>query len=246
MTFAVRPIGLRNAGVPWSSVLSLLHMEGVNGSDVFTDAASVIAPWSNVVGAAQVSSTQKPFGATSGNFTNGGIRSASSLQLRRLLDESFYISGWIRPDAVQNGAFFGVTAGSTVWTGTNGLFVAASLVSVAGTHALRLSVPASGTFAEASVTTATLRIPSGAWAHFALQSDVAAGTLSLGVNGSVETFARPAVGIPTGTPFTTWGAPPAQESSGLAGYLKEARIAVGVAPLSGSTYTVPTGPYPDA
>ena len=85
----------------WSNVAALLHMDGANGSTVFTDATG--RAWTTV-GAAQIRTDLSKFGGAAGQFTSAGARitTADSADLR-FGTGPWTVEGWFRPQAPVTG-----------------------------------------------------------------------------------------------------------------------------------------------
>lgn len=88
----------------FSSVVLGLHMDGTNGSTVFTDSSSYnrTVSW---FGAASISTTESKFGGASGRFSSNGsiLQVANSADLNPGAND-FTIDFWHKPDSVTSGA----------------------------------------------------------------------------------------------------------------------------------------------
>lgn len=235
----------------FDKVSLLLHMDGADGSTVFTDSSA--APKSvTAIGDAKISTAQTLFGGSTGYFDGAGdalsVANSAALDFGTgdfAIECWVYIAGNSAPDADGNrgctivspwsadvsGYIFGIT-GSTTTTGTG----------------LQLDSwgDASG---NGSLFRATASMPQNSWHHVA--ASVASGVRRLFLNGVQLSGAPITVGAGYAS-FDTFGRALQVGRSlssayplPLNGYLKGLRITKGVARYA-ANFTPPTAPFPDS
>lgn len=228
------------AGDPhWANVVSLQHLDGINGSTSFPDEKGKV--WTPS-GGAQISTAQSVFGGASALFngTNAYLSTPDSADWQ-FGSGSFTIDVRYRPGSASVDSTiyaYGSTAMNPATTA--GWALAHFGASLAGK--MRFFFYNGGTqyFVDTTTTFAA-----GVW--YAIRVERDGGTLCIYVNGTREsTLAVPTVAINTGT-FTLrmgyYGTVAARYANG---YIDEARITKGVARTSSATsYVVDTSPFPN-
>jgi hypothetical protein len=208
-----------------ANTLAILHLDGTNGSTVFTDSNAVTARTWTVTGNAQISTAQSKFGGASlyCDGTGDYILTTATPNLAFGTGD-FTVDLWVRPFAT-------VTAISGLWESRNGVNLnnplialsAAGLVTVYAGGLLRI--------------TGTTVFAAGVWNHVALVKS--SGQLRMYVNGTQEgaTYTDPnsyvAAACVIGAGY--------DGSSGFNGYFDEFRIS-NVARWT-ANFTPPTNPY---
>jgi len=81
----------------WTSVTTLLHAEGSNGSTTITDSSSVAATW-NASGSVQISTAEKKFGSSSMYFPSSSPSyiSTASTSAFDFGTGNYTVEGWIK------------------------------------------------------------------------------------------------------------------------------------------------------
>lgn len=208
----------------WTSVVSLLHFDGADGSTTFTDEKG--KTWTPT-GTAQLDTAQAMFGPSSLLLSgSGGTRlSSASTSTDFNPDTDYTAECWIRPSAVSNNAVFtfGTSNTARITVGisnTLGLY----LYTANGAAAVRIS---GGT------------ISTGVWRHVALTR--ASGTWYLFLNGTLLGTSSTTIS-PIGALSAYIGAGAVADTL-FAGHIDELRLTKGVARYT-SGFT-PSGPFPN-
>ncbi len=214
---------LSGAGIADTSVVSLLHFEGVNGATALGDAVTG-SNWTNT--GLTLTTANKQFGTSAANFN--GSAYAVSTQNVALGSNAFTAEAWFYPTRVATYEYlFGQLIPNNNNTWSVGLYNGKPGVGAWNAVSWNLN----------ATTSATLN----AWNHIAL---VRSGTeLRLYMNGAlvastssgVPTFATNKVSVGIAGP--TWGQAP------FLGVIDELRVSNGTARYSGSTYTVPSAAF---
>ena len=214
----------------------LLHMDGANGSAVFTDASPYARGNATVVGNAQVSTAQSKFGGASALFDGTGdyLSYPTSADFDFGAGD-FAIDAWIR---ITGGSARRYIASVTSAT-ENGPITWGLDIEVGGQ--LRLQCSFDGTANNVALVGTTV-LALNTWYHVAATR---AGNVfrvfvdgvlenSVTISGSLYWISSPlAVGTRTSTPTATpW----------WVGYIEELRISKGIARWT-ANFTPPTGPY---
>lgn len=219
----------------WSSVVSLLHFDGANGSTTFVD-EKITGPgmggWSPF-GGAEISTTGPKFG--SGclplNGTNQGINHGTTAQAKFDFGASdFTIEMWINPSAT-------ITTRQALYTrwATNGV-----AFHVTDAAKLRGFVTIGGTTYEC---TGTTNVTAGSYHHIAMVRDGVTLRLylnggqdaSVAVSGSINAINQ---GLYVGSePLSRW----------FNGRIDDFRVTNGVCRYpDGTSFALPTSPFPNS
>lgn len=209
----------------FANVVALLHFEGTNGSTTITDVTG--KAWT-VSGTAALSSTAKPFGATSLSCAGGAsdfVTTVASSADFAFGTGDFTLECWAYSTAV--GTYQALISPSSANNGE-------AMIKDATTYA----------YYRNGIRANTAAVSTSVWNHVAVTR--ASGVDRTFLNGVVSgtTFSPDAVNFATGKPQV--GA--CFVGSGLGrftGFIKEARITKGVARYT-STFTPPTGPFPNS
>jgi hypothetical protein len=207
----------------------------------FTNAGVVDATAKNVletVGNAQISTTQSKWGGGSMSFDGTGdylVEPANDLT--NFGNGAFTVEGWVRINATGSfQAIYSRTLAST--SGYGGTWVR-----VTDTNVLQGAF-SSGTSAHDIIISGTTALTTGQWYHFAWVRS--SNTFYLYLNGSQEATTTSSVTmyasgdrVSVGALFVTGSA-----VNTLNGYVDDLRVTKGLARYTGSTYTVPTAPFP--
>lgn len=228
--------------VAWSDVLSRLTFDGANNGTTFADAKGALS-WTRY-GNTVTKTGVKKFGTASGYFDGNGdyLQSGANAALKNLLSQSFTFSCWVYPTTIKS-RIFATGGGVAGFNSTNGIQVLL-MFSPNGAISLQfLNSAMTGASGVASVA----RVATGALSHIVAQADVAAGLVGLGINGKMEFFGLPDIGIPSSTPMAAFGTIPGEAghaSFAFEGYIDDARLAIGVAQYRAPFYNVPTAALP--
>lgn len=224
----------------FSSVSLLLHMEGSNGSTTFTDSGP--SSLTATAGGGTISTTEAKFGSASGAFNVSAndqyVSFPHSSGFTFSATDKFVIELWYYPTSFGSGNYL-VSKGDD----SGGVQLREWAVGVTASSMIfyRFS---SGDISYSAAATISLNT----WTHLAWACD--GSTVRLYQDGTLKGS-------------TAWGAPSGNGSdkdlwvgkflnyTGIAydtrGYIDELRITKGSdRGYTGSTITVPTGPYPDA
>lgn len=216
-------VGLTGQGVADTTVQSLLHFDGANGSTVVTDSITG-QNWANT--GISLSTAYKKFGTASGSF--GTTNYAVSTQNIALGSNNFTAELWFYPTRIVSYEYLlgqlSPNNNSTWWLGIyNGKLTVGAWNGVSWT----VQSPNNVTLNQ--------------WNHAAL---VRSGSqLRLYMNGSlvhtnssgVPTFATNKLAVGIAGPTWTDGA--------FSGQIDEVRISNGAVRYTGATYTMPTAPF---
>jgi hypothetical protein len=206
----------------FSSVSLLLHMDGTNGSTVFTDSSSnalAVTALNN----AQISTAQSKFGGASGLFDGSGDYLLSAADGTAIGTGDFTIEGWIR---TVDGSSYRCIA-SLVPDSDNNSFYVLNNTLIWYDGGVRCQ---SGTFSN------------NVWYHVAVTRS--SGTVRVFLDGTVSgaTFSSTAN---IGNNTTRIGTRGAATGEWFHGYIDELRITKGIARYTAS-FTPPTASFPDA
>lgn len=230
--FAMGPAFFRQAVAAsdpyFSSVSSLLHFEGSNGSTTFTD--QIAANTWTAHGSGVISTADKKFGTSSGNFPYNTLSpiSTSDKASLQMGTGDFTIEAWVNPQAPPNN--FGVWYLKGVNT-TGGLSI--------GTTPTTITVRRNGL----SDVIATVSI--SGWSHVAVVR--ASGVITIYLNGvSVKTDSTAFNNNDTDLLYIGSNTSSGGNSAySYVGYLDEFRITKGVARYT-ANFTPPTAPFPNS
>jgi hypothetical protein len=226
----------------FSSVSLLMHMDGANGSTVFTD-SSDLPLFFTTSGNAQISTAESKFGNASGLFDGNGDFLTRAFDTKfDLVTSDFTIEAWIRPTSLKSGFRFLSTGGGTVgWNSSTGIHV---LFQFDSTGKIDLQL-ANNTATPISVVSAAA-VTINTWSHVAVC--VSGSTAYLSVNGSVSSHALTTRARPSTNPQITIATIPGEagaSANAFVGNIDELRITKGVARYTAS-FTPPVGPFPSS
>lgn len=249
MTFAARTLmGVDTGLIDYNDLTVLLHMNGSNGSTAFTN--SIAGASFSAYGNAKISTARSQFGGASclldgtGDYLFAAYNSAIDL-----LGGSFIVSAHIYYPSPLNASYdrriFSTGGGAVAWNSSNGIHLLCQInggYSSAPQKANIQFYTSSGVVGLSSSNSINL----DAWNHVLFQYSAVEGKVYVGVNGTL-TFATPssAPSRPSTNPQCAIGTIPGEGgSSGPAwnGNIDELAVAK-VAPVSGSTYEVPSAPF---
>lgn len=230
MTFAARPLFIRDADPYWSSVVALLNMPGSQGGTVFVDSTG-LRTWTPG-GTAHIDTS---LGYNTARFDGGA-------------------SGAVLTTAYKTGAFDWWTSDFTVEA-----YVMAAGFSTAAPNLLGnmegggdVNYWSFGPLASGRLEfyywtggqerkTSAATVPSGVLSHISMCHS--GGNIYLSINGAVE-----AMGARVGAPQSSEGTPMTigrYQGVGIDGYVKAVRITKGVARYT-ATFSPPAAPFPTA
>lgn len=212
----------------FANVVALLHFEGSNGGTTFTD--QIVANTWTRNGTSTISTADKKFGSSSGNFPNNTLSPISTSDKSNLQmgTSDFTIEAWLNPLTPVSG--FGVWYLKGVNT-SNGLSI--------GTTPTQITVRRNG------VTDLTASVSISTWAHVAVVR--ASGVLTVYLNGtSVATSSTSFNNTDTDILYVGSNTAVGGNSNfSYGGYLDEFRLTKGVARYT-SNFTPPTAPFPNS
>ncbi len=226
-----------------SSVQTLLHLEGSNGSSTYVDSSTFGRAFS-AVGTGRISTAGYKFGAASANFagnTSNAIRSTAANVAHTAQSAAYTMECWIYPTAFNaNGGRIASAGGGTVaWNSTAGIHW---LLQIGASGASALSFQWWNGTTNATINT-TISLSS--WAHVAATYDLT--TVRLFVNGSVAGSLTSTWASPSTTPFLSLGEIYGETggvTQSYTGYLDEFRTTKGVARYT-AAFTAPSAPFQD-
>jgi hypothetical protein len=219
----------------FSSVISLLHFNGLNGSTTFTDQISANNPWSSLSGSATISTVQSKFGGASGSFTGSSVLNSPNDTGIQLGTGDFTIEFWQYYNSLATYQTlmckgYSKAGGWLIQTPTT---TSGQLVFYANSTAV-LTETGTTVVANTWYHIAVVRQSSSMWMY---RNGVAcaSGTDSTNYNDSTQ----PAIigaGYPGGTSYNFY----------FNGYMDDARITKGVCRYpGGTTFSVPTAAFPN-
>jgi len=220
----------------WEDVMLLLHMDGANGSIVFTDSSSHARTITRYSGATIRTAVSK-FGGACGEFSglsSGYITAPASADWGAHQD--FTLEMWVRPEWNARKEYLASTVDSGNTHNGWALYKAAS-------GAIGFSWWDSSDTLATGETTTTLTV--GAFAHVAVT--VAGTTVRIYIDGNLEKTdthsVRPSSAsrlLQIGRWFSGTGSPY------FYGYLDDSRFTAGFALYTGASFSVPTAAYPNS
>ena len=209
----------------WLNVTALLHMDGEDGSTIFTDAKGhVFTP----TGATQIDTAEAKFGGSSGLFDGSGHIEASASADFGFGSGDYTVEGWL------NTASQSSTRGlfDTRVGGAEGIGVYSSVPTNSATNKLVLTNNA------AVIAVGSTTMPLGVWVHWAVAR---AGTTVKGFIDGAEHFS-----VTDGRTLASSAGARFGSDSGTSrfiGHLDEVRVTKGVARYTAS-FTPPTVRFP--
>lgn len=243
MVINTRPLSSSPATDPnFSSVSLLLHMNGANGSLIFTDSSSN-GLTATRVGQAQISTAQSVFGGASGLFDgNGDYLEYPYNSKLDLLGSNFTVEAFIRTNSNKaSGMRIASAGGGAVgWNSTNGIHW---LFQLASNGQLQFQWW-NGSTVDGLQSSAI--VPLATWTHVAIS--ISGSTGYFGIGGTVASSATNNITRPSSNPILTVGTINGESggsSTAFDGHIDEFRITKGVARWT-SNYTVPTSAFPDS
>lgn len=222
----------------FANVVLLLHMDGAEGSTVFTDVKNHTI---TANGNAKISTAQSRFGAASGAFDGSGDWLSSGYVADwDLLPGPFTIEGWVYITANRDNRIFATGGGAAAWNATNGIHVLVQRRS----GQLDLQLASGG---SSPIVALGGSLPLNTWVHIAVS--VGGGTARGFINGvQVLSFSTTGVNRPSGNPSLGIGKIPGETNPGswdFGGYMDELRVTKGIARYT-ADFTPPTAPFPDS
>lgn len=230
------------AGDPhWSKVVLAMHMDGANGSTVFTDKKG------NTVtrtGDAKISTAQSKFGGASAIFDGSSANKLTSAanSYFKIGGAPFTIEFWCYPTAANpnGGVLLGVGTSSTAFNSTGGRHY-----SISSENGSSISFQFWNGTNSTWMSTAANSFPINAWNHFAASYDGA--SVRLFTNGVLQSTTGVSVVAPSDNPSLEIGSIPtmtAGSTYGYTGYIDELRITKGVARYT-ADFTPPVVTFPN-
>jgi hypothetical protein len=221
----------------FSSVALLLHMDGSNGSSVFTDNSSYGHTISTVATAPEISTAESKFGGSSARIFGAsgaysGIESAQD-NVFDVGDQDFTLEMWAWPinssDGDQTLARLGAGGG------VDGIYFS---------HSPDYTFATSGNGWDILSGVTLGALTQAQWQHVALCRN---GDTWAGFVDGVARFTQTASGtVFTSYPAVRIGAADANGSASFDGYIDEVRVTIGVCRYpDGTTFTPPDAPFPD-
>jgi hypothetical protein len=214
------PIGVRSVAAAsdpnYANVVSLLHMDGANGSTTFTDQKGIVYTPNN---GASLSTANAKFGTAAADFSTGNAYASASNASISLGSGDFTIEAWVLLPAS---------------TGANRMICLASGIQFYVTASSQLAYSATGSAAGGSITY-------GVYHHTALSR--ASGTVRVFLDGTQVGTVSDATNFTDTSVFL--GIFSNGVSIPLQGYVDEFRITKGVARYA-ANFTPPTAAFPNA
>lgn len=208
----------------YGNVSLLLHMNGTNGSTVFTD-KSINNFTVTANGNAQISTAQSKFGGASGLFDGtGDSLSIASSTAFDLSVSNWVVEGWFR--------FSSRSAGMRLWGLSDGSNIAALLVDSAGdTSKLDLNHVGITSLSKS----ATGVLSDNTWIHIAVES--VSGTATIYVNGTASGGTTGSWPITGASSFRIGELASPYGGTAYNGYIDEFRVTKGVSRYAGNFAT---------
>lgn len=226
----------------FSSVSLLMHMDGANGSTVFTDSSD--SPlFFTTSGNAQISTAQSRFGNASGLFDGNGdfLTRAFDTKFDLVLSD-FTIEAWVRATSLKTSMRLVATGGGTVgWNSTGGIHVLTQFDSLG-----RINLQCSNNTTTPISVTSTATIATNTWSHVAIS--VSGSMAYLSVDGAVSSHSLATRSRPSTNPQTAIATVPGEaggSTTAFVGNIDELRITKGVARYT-ANFTPPVGPFPSS
>jgi hypothetical protein len=221
----------------FSSVVLLLHADGVNGGTTFTDSSSYARSPTSVV-ATTTSTTESKFGGSSGRFAGGGSSGISYSDSAdfTLGTSNFTLEMWVRFDDTGTRRLL---CGQSDASGTN----ASISVAFERTSGNKIrGFCCSGSSAIGDVT-GTTNVSANTWYHVAYVRD--GSTFRLFLAGAAEGTATSSSSVNNSTQNFSVGALGIISSNTFVGYIDDFRYTIGVARYTGA-FTPPTVAFPNS
>jgi len=218
----------------------MLHMNGTDNAQVFTDSSSGVK---NVTpaGNAKTENTQTKFGVTSGYFDGSGdyLTLPYSTDID-IVNEIFTIDGWIYNTAASNTAgrrMLSTGGGGVAWNATNGIHI---LLQIGSNNSSFQFQYWNGTTVEAL--SMSIGATENEWHHFSASYDGTEMYVSFDgvISSATRTMARPSTN-PTLAVATIPGEN-GNSTYNWTGYIDELRISKGIARWT-ENFTPPTAEY---
>ena len=213
------------------SAISLLHLNGANGSNTIVDVYG--NPWSMSTGS--ISTAQSKFGGSSLqiNGTDAAMTATGAIDLLSL--NSFTVEFFTYVSSiVSSRRFLATGSGAVGWNTTNGIHFLMTIAS----SSLNLQLP-NGTSSPISITASTA-FPINGWHHVAV---CVGGGSAVGYIDGVQVFSEltPGVFRPSIDPTLAIGRCVGESSNGVTGFMQELRISKGM--VYSGPFTPPTAPF---
>lgn len=219
----------------WENVALLLHMNGSNGSTIFTDSSTNALTVSRF-GDAQISTAESKFGGGSGYFDGNGdyLTIPGSAIFGISGDQQFCIELWFYRAATAFQNLIGYNNVSTTYWDLG--------IGNDGTSSNKIVFRYGGNNAKL---VGASTVTSNSWNHLAVTRDLS--TIRIFLNGVQDASVSDSV---QSVPHTgSLGICRNLFGSGFdyyfTGYIDDLRITRGVARYQGSSFAVPTAPFPD-
>lgn len=213
----------------WSSVTSLLHLNGTNGATTITDGADSPATWSVQAGPT-ISTAQSKFGGASLIVNSGYIFTGTSSRFN-FSGTSFTVEGWIYPTSTTAGVRYVMgqrtsNAANTCW-----------IVYQSG-QILQLEIGNAGLTGQTTYSTGNV-LTANTWHHIAVVGNGT--TMKLYINGTEGTSGTQSSWTSTDRLMCIGGE---GGTTSFQGHVDEFRVTKSVARYT-ANFTAPTAAFPD-
>lgn len=209
------------------TTLALLHLNGTNGSTVFTDAVGTLT-WSRSGATAVLDTSQLKFGSASLVMSTGSVNSTSFTA-----QTTWTADWWVRFATLNHGVM------ALVGGNVNGF--ATSVRNQGNGSGQLYNVSYTGSAADANVTGTKTAWATGQWYHMAMTYDTVAGKYYFYVDGVKDGEIASATGMSgAGAVFNIGNN---GTGSALDGWIDEFRYTDACEFPSGTTFSVPTSEY---
>ncbi|HEX7128594.1 MAG TPA: LamG-like jellyroll fold domain-containing protein [Rhodanobacteraceae bacterium] len=226
----------------FTSVVSLLHFNGANGSTIFSDMIAGRTWTAN--GDAKISTAQSKWGGASGSFTSTGYIATGDLAFWKFLHDGstpWTLDTWVRLNSASTTRMILSTNG----TSSNNVGVA---IFTNASGQLRFQITRGVGSSPVIDYTTTPSLPTGTWKLVSFQWDPAAASNNLKVYIDGALVGSASKGNPFSSANPTYalqlGGNPGGTLFCLNGYLDDLRITQAL--RYSSDFALPTGPWPDA
>ncbi|MDH5829795.1 LamG domain-containing protein [Luteimonas sp. M1R5S18] len=214
----------------WANVVSLLHLDGADGSTSTTDQKG--KSWTFFGSGSALDTGHAAFGPSSLLLSGGGNSrvEAASTSTDFDLSGNYCAEGWIRPASIGNNAII------TIGTSNSERIT----IGVSSTLGLYLYT-ASGGSGAVRISSGAGTVSTGVWRHFAATKD--SGVWWLFLHGALSGTSSTTV-YPSGSLKAYIGAGAVSDSL-FHGHIDEGRFTKSVARYT-SAFTAPTAPFPNS